>query len=116
LAILGGFITFPFIHKANSPEEATFLTDREKAYVKACLAKDAGYSITAGETTKLNFKEWKSVFVDWQTYSWIFQYVRPSYTNHFDARLTWIHYIVLLVHTLVLPRYFRTIHYLWAGI
>lgn len=75
LAILGGFITFPFIHKANSPEEATFLTDREKAFVKACLAKDAGYTRTAGETTRLNFKEWKAVFVDWQTYSWTFQYV-----------------------------------------
>lgn len=75
---MGGFVTFPFIHRANSPEEATFLTDREKAYVKACLAKDAGYTRTAGETTRLNLKEWKAVFVDWQTYSWTFQYVSLS--------------------------------------
>lgn len=72
----GSFITFPFIHRANSPEEATFLTEREKAYVKACLAQDAGYQQTSGEATKLNVKEWKAVFQDWQTYSWTVQYVR----------------------------------------
>lgn len=113
LAILGGLITFPFIHKANSPEEATFLTDREKAYVKACMAKDAGYSRTTGETTRLNFKEWKAVFVDWQTYSWTFQYVShieyctvilmltPSLTTN----------AVLLLHTTLLPGYLCSLDY-----